>query len=264
MVNRVNKLIRFAKVEAAKPIVLRPLREPCVLAWSDGSWATRVDGTSQGGYLVALGDGQILQNRTGKLDIVAWHSGKQRRISRSSSACETQAAGDAQEEAEYVRLVLFEILHGSVDLKDWTDQVAIVPAALIIDCRGVFDALQSESSGLGMKDRRSALEALALRRAMRSTSTTLRWCHSGAQLADMMTKNTVKSREAFDLFLNRGDWKIVYDSEYVSEKNRKKKGLETLEGTDEFDAWAIAPPDEFAEEEEGIVLDPRAAPLAHK
>eukprot|EP00969_Alexandrium_andersonii_P261229 11548831-Alexandrium_andersonii.AAC.1 len=58
-----------------------------------------------------------------------------------------------------------------------------------MDCRGVFDAVaKSESSGLGLKDKRAALEALALRQAMAQLHTALRRCHSHAQLADMMTK----------------------------------------------------------------------------
>eukprot|EP00969_Alexandrium_andersonii_P018921 826293-Alexandrium_andersonii.AAC.1 len=65
-----------------------------------------------------------------------------------------------------------------------------------------------------MKDRRSAIEALALRRGMTATGSSLRWSHSGAQLADMMTKNTPKAREAYDLYLKRGTWKLIYDEAF--------------------------------------------------
>ena len=69
-----------------------------------------------------------------------------------------------------------------------------------MDCRGVFDALdKSESSALGMRNKRSAMEALALKRGMPLTKIALRWCHSGAQIADGMTKDSKKARRSFQL-----------------------------------------------------------------
>ena len=40
----------------------------------------------------------------------SWHSGRCRRISRSSVSAEVQAAGEAQEEEEHVRLVIGDLL----------------------------------------------------------------------------------------------------------------------------------------------------------
>ena len=234
---------------------MRPLKNPCVLAWSDAAWAVRRDGSSQGGYLVALADGDALLNREFQLNWISWQSGKLPRVARSSSAAEVQAAGIAQEEMEYVRLVWFEVLNGQFPLSSWMDCCATIPGALIMDCKGVFDALRSESSGLGMKDKRSALEALALRRAMTSTNTVLKWCHSGAQLADVMTKDSPKARQAYDLLSQRKSWKLVFDPEFTSEKNRRKQGLQgvldehvhasELERATERvdDAWSLLPPE---------------------
>ena len=160
---------------------------------------------------------------------LAWGSSKLQRVARSSSAAEVQAAATAQEEAEYVRLVVHEVLHGAFDLKTWQQTCAKVPGALIIDCKGVFDALQSESSALGMSDRRSALEALGLRQALRATCTDLRWVHSGAQLADVLTKDTKEAKRAWELLVKRGFWwKLTYDPRFVSYKNRQSQGVSSL------------------------------------
>ncbi|CAK0885629.1 unnamed protein product [Prorocentrum cordatum] len=104
--------------------------------------------------------------------------------------------------------------------------------------------VRSESSALGMKDKRSALEALALKRGMAATATSLRWCHSGAQLSDCMTKNAEKARASYNLWQQRGTWKLTYDSNFISEKHRKQKGLDTLEtgfAVDADDAWQLFP-----------------------
>ena len=82
---------------------------------------------------------------------------------RSLSA-EVQAAGEAHEEGEYVRLVL-------VGLRFWTARYC-----LMVSLRA------SQVS-----DKRSALEAMALNISLYSTKTHPHWVHSEAQLADVMT-----------------------------------------------------------------------------
>ena len=227
---RANRLLREAKVEARAPLVMHSLKNPCVVAWTDAAWAVRRDGSSQGGHLVALADGDALLNREFRANVITWHSGKLPRVARSSSAAEVQAACAGQEELEYVRLVVYEVLHGAFPLKQWEASCRSIPGALVMDCRGVYDALQSESSALGMSDRRSALEALGLKRALRSTATTLRWTHSGAQLADCLTKDTVQSKASWQLLCRRNySWKLVYDPLFLSEKKRKQTGLNALD-----------------------------------
>ena len=151
---------------------------------------------------------------------------------RSSTAAEIQAASCTQEESEFTRLVLADALFGGICLKRWTDDVLKVPGALILDAKCVFDALaRSESSALGMSDKRSALEALALKKAMMATQTAMRWCHSAAQLADGLTKAKTESRAAWDLLVRRGWlWKLTYDPDFVSAKNREKNGQGILDG----------------------------------
>ena len=80
-----------------------------------------------------------------------------------------------------------------------------------------------------MKDGRSALEALGLKRAMEATEMALRWVHSEAQLADCMTKNSPKALALMEYFLRRQTWRLVHDDQFQSARNRRKKGLQILE-----------------------------------
>ena len=107
------------------------------------------------------------------------------------------------------------------------------------------------------------MKALALRRAMRATGTSLRWCHSGAQLSDCMTKNSEKARASYNLWRQRGTWKLIYDANFISEKQRKQRGLETLDNAsffavDEADAWQLFPEDLEIEEDTDIPQDFRS------
>ena len=74
-----------------------------------------------------------------------------------------QAAADAEGELSYIRLSLRELVGETIPLQRWQDAAAQIPSALVLDSRGVYDALaRSESACLGLKDKRSGLEALSL------------------------------------------------------------------------------------------------------
>ena len=74
----------------------------------------------------------------------------------------------------------------------------------MVDCRGVYDALaRSSSSCLGLKDK-SGLEAPALKQCLVECGTIIRWCHSAAQLGDVVTKDSDAARAPWELFVRRG------------------------------------------------------------
>ena len=163
-----NKLIRRAKWWAKQPLVCHAHSSLAIVGWTDAAWKVRRDGSSQGGYVIAIVNEEALKGAVTPVSVISWKSHKLHRVARSSSSAETQAASTGEEEAMYCRLVLSEVLYGAINLKAWEEAYALIPGALVLDCRGVYDALsKSESSALGMTDRRSGLEALALTRGMR-------------------------------------------------------------------------------------------------
>ena len=48
------------------------------------------------------------------------------------------------------------------------------------------------TSCLGLKDNKSGLEALALKQSLVECGTVIRWCHSAAQLGDVVTKTQMQ------------------------------------------------------------------------
>ena len=112
-----------------------------------------------------------------------------KRVAKSSSAAETQAAADGDDEAVYIHLCLKEVLFGQLDLQNWQSEARQILAALVVYCRCVYDAVaRSSSSCLGLKDKNSGLEPLALKQSLAECGTMIRWCHSAAQLGDVVTK----------------------------------------------------------------------------
>ena len=181
------------------------------------------------------------------MSLISWHSRRLKRVARSSSAAETQAAADGDDEAVYIRLCLQEVLFGQLDSQNWQSETRQIPAALVVDCRGVYDALaRSSSSCLGPKDKKSGLEALALVEC----GTLIRWCHSAAQLGDVATKDSDAARAPWELFVRRClRWKLIHDPKCESSRNRAKRGLDILEEPDE---------NEFADD---VPRDPKSVTL---
>ena len=86
-------------------------------------------------------------------------------------------------------------------MQNWQSEARQIPAALVVDCRGVFDALaRSSSSCLGLKDKKSGLEALALKQSLVECGPMILWCHSAAQLGDVATKDSDTARAPSELF----------------------------------------------------------------
>ena len=102
---------------------------------------------------------------------------------------------------------------------------------MVLDSRGVCDALaRSESACLGLKDKRSGLEALSLKRSLVETRCELRWTHSAAQVAECMTKGSEEAQKPFELFKRRGwKWRLVYDPSFTSARKRAQKGHDVLD-----------------------------------
>ena len=180
---------------------------------------------------MCLANEEALQGAISPLTVLGWKSKKLPRVARSSAAAETQAAGTAEEESEYTRLTLSSILYGQRPLSEWTETCKKVPAALVLDCKCLFDALsRSETTALGLADVRSAIEALALRQGMHQTGATLKWVHSHGQVADAFTKDSQEARGAYEELVKKGFyWRLVHDSEYTSAKRRLKLGLGRLD-----------------------------------
>ena len=74
---RANRLLRETKVEARIPLAMHPLKNPCVLAWTNAAGAVRKDCRSQGEHLLALVDGDALLNREFRTNVVTLESSQQ-------------------------------------------------------------------------------------------------------------------------------------------------------------------------------------------
>ena len=133
------------------------ISDPVFVSFADASWANRKDVGSQCGYLCVGTERALLDGSAAPSCPISWHSRRCPRVARSSGSAETQAATLAQEETEFIRLLWLEIVQGGYDATIIDHGISKVGGCLIIDAKGVFDAIhRSESAALSMQDKRSA------------------------------------------------------------------------------------------------------------
>ena len=151
-------------------------------------------------------EGDWSSSKNSSSSLVSWHASRLKRVARSSSAAETQAAAaDGHDEAVCIRLCLKEFLFGQLDLQNWQSAARQISALMLVDCRGVHDVLaRSSSSCLGLKDKKYGLQALALKQSLVDCGTMINWCHSAAQLGGVVAKDSDTASAPWELFVHRG------------------------------------------------------------
>ena len=128
----VNKLARKATASGRTPLEVHAAHYFVVVTYTDAGWTTRPDGTSQGGQLFFIANSELLQGKESSMSLISWHSSRLRQVARSSSAAETQAAADGDDEAVYIRLCSKEVLFGQLDLYNWQSENNQIIAALVL------------------------------------------------------------------------------------------------------------------------------------
>ena len=181
-------------------------------------------GASQGGYIVYAADVDLVSGKEAKFSIIDWKSWKLKRVCRSSLAAETQAFSDALDQLNWIRLFMAELLHsqGSLDFRRTKEILDTQPEAIIItDCKSLYDSVErQESAGLGLQEKRTAIEVTAIRQEMRDSHLSTRWVNSDRQLADILTKPGVDPMTLL-LLARRGRWRIVFDPDFTSARKLK-------------------------------------------
>ena len=189
--------------------------------WTDAAQGDRPDGRSTGGYIGGFGRQKDIEaGEWFDLSLTTWSTSKLPRVARSSLAAEIQEACVAEDESYLIRLMWAEI--NGIDTGNVNDAINNVPSYLVTDAKALFDAVKSETSALGLKERRSGIELEGLKENLVNNQTVLRWVNCGAMLADPMTKG--KMRYLLEEFLRHPQWKLVDDPKFESFRKRKLDG----------------------------------------
>ena len=183
MLTELNSLVRLAPTLAEDKLQYKTLKKPMFVTFCDAAWANRRRVTNQCGVLCAANEENLMDGHAAPWNPILWHSNTCPFVAPSSSSAETHK--------DQLRDKLRWSMCGSgtVDLRLQDQQTAATPGTLLIDAKGVFDAVStSGSAGWSMDDKRSAVESLLLRESLTRSRTRLRWPHSDVNVSDWLPK----------------------------------------------------------------------------
>ena len=98
----VSKVAWKATVWAKMPLEVHARHSLVVVTYTHAGWTTPPD-TSQGEKLVFIANAELLQGKESNMSLISWNPSRLRRVARPSSAAETQAAADGDDEAVHIR-----------------------------------------------------------------------------------------------------------------------------------------------------------------
>ena len=136
-----------------------------IVTYTDASWATRRDGSSQGGQLTVLMESRIPAGGRGKFSVLGWTSRLLRRVARSSTSAEVQMLGNAVDTHVFIKLGYLDLIGTrKLNLRDVDPYLQEVPSLIISDARNAYDGIAKvETSGLHMEEKRTAIELLGVK-----------------------------------------------------------------------------------------------------
>jgi hypothetical protein len=187
-----NRCLRFAKQNSDVGLEFRhigPKEEITFAAYSDASFASRDDLSSQGGYFLIMVHRDVTTEGEGAYNVIDWRSWKLARVSRSTLAAESQAAGEASDALLFATTFWRLIWSPWLQLDDpKTAQLPNQPK-LIVDAKALFDLLaQKEIQAGSSTDKRTAIEVLVTQEKLQCCGAGSMWVSSELQYSDGRTK----------------------------------------------------------------------------
>ena len=236
LLREANSIIREIKKTAKEDIVFHSFNsfrkrdqqlkfdDLIFLHWGDASHKNRANSFSTGGQLTGLSTPDILEGKESLVSLLDWRSWRLRRISAGSNGSEGQAICETENKGWLAR-VLWSMMFGHVlNRSNAEDLAAICLSFLIMDSRGVYDALTgTETPGLALENTRASVDLLATSQGIEEgTHCHPAWVPSNLNLADPLTKHSVESWKTMQMFLARKAWVLKFNNEFVSARKAQK------------------------------------------
>ena len=236
-----NKLLHEAKRHHEVSITIKaiPKDEFRFMAFSDASFSSSNKPDSHSGSLVVGTYAQIQENKQCPISPLSWGCRKIQKVVTSTLAAETMALASTVDQLSWLRLFWDWINHQGTSWKRPEDALPKLAPAItvptlkdevdiaITDCRSLFDLINRTATP-SCAEYRVQLMTKAIKEAMQE-GTRLRWVHSGAQLADCLTKAMESSflRET----LRQGTYKLCDEDTILKARSRARDRIRWLKNS---------------------------------
>ena len=223
---RVNRLMREASQGLLFPCWRKSIKDLAVIIYADASQHNRLDRSSTIGIITLLGPREVLQGEECQLAVLQWKSGKTPRQCLGSNGAEVQSITIGKGQNYQIRMLLAEISGEDINRSSLYDVVKRIPGALVMDSRGIYDAMTRNMSALhGLRESRGGYELVLAVNSARRAETMLRWVNGMSQLGDGLTKNNAR-KMLLQFFSQKQYWRLVDDPKFEAGRKVHKRELE--------------------------------------
>ena len=198
-----NKTLHEAKRHSQVSIHIQPIacQDLRFLAFSDASFASKKNPDSHTGCIIMSTHKDISRNTTCPVNPMSWGCKKIQRVVTSTLAAETVSLSSVLDQLSWIRLCWAWMLDSSVRWQKPERTLQGLPESystatvkaqrlpedtVATDCKSLFD-LVSRTAPPSCSEFRTQLNARYIKDLL-AENVNLRWVHSGAQLADGLTK----------------------------------------------------------------------------
>ena len=196
-----NKVLHEAKQHHEVCITLQPIPMTDVrfLAFCDASFASPKCPDSHAGSVIMCAHREVAHNVTSAISPISWSSRKIHKVVTSTLAAETMSLNMTLDQLSWLKLYWAWILDNRVAWRNPQEALLKVPESYALstakerdphiaatDCKSLFDLI-TRTAMPSCSEFRTQLHARAIRDLL-SEGIQMRWVHSGAQVADALTK----------------------------------------------------------------------------
>ena len=198
--NEGNKLLHEAKHHHDVTITIKSIGPDDLrfMAFSDASFSSHNKPDSHAGHIIVATHKEINSNVQCPISPITWGSKKIQRVVTSTLAAETMALASTVDQLSWLRIFWSWLHDPQTQWRRPDEALPKIPSAIsvvtpmeypdltVTDCKSLYDLI-SRTAPPSCSEYRIQLVARAIKESLEE-GTKLRWVHTGAQLADSLTK----------------------------------------------------------------------------
>ncbi|CAE7242021.1 GIP, partial [Symbiodinium pilosum] len=196
------------------------LEEAIVFSFADSSFGNVEGGKSQCGFVVGLTTRDVFNGDPVPILILETYSGSIKRVCRSTLAAEANGFLAGTEAAEYLRMLLMELIHPDVQIRDLDNHYLKEKIAMFTDARSLEQSINKDTGQPADKRVRILLaqvkEMIGENPFEDDAPASASWVDTSQMLTDVLTKEGC-DREPLLHALAEGEWQLR-PSEAAQEK----------------------------------------------
>ena len=235
-----NKVLHEVKRHHDVQLCIQPIscQDFRFLAFSDASFASKSNPDSHAGSIILGTHKRISRNVSCPISPISWGCKKIQKVVTSTLSAETMSLASTLDQLSWLKLYWAWFLDPTIDWKNPSKSLPQLPEAFssatvrddefgdvaATDCKSLYD-LVSRTAAPNCQEYRTQLQARAIKDFLKE-GTSLRWVHSGAQLADCLTKIMEASflRET----LKCGQYRLHDEAEILKQRANNRNRLQWL------------------------------------